>query len=159
MKAETHTTSPYIHALIHLIIGILFGAGLAISEMANPNAVLSFLDVSAMISQDSPYSPSGNWNPGLIFVMVTAILIGLIAYRIKHILIQPFFSNMWRLPSKLIIDKPLVFGAILFGIGWGLAGYCPGPGLTALINNPVEGVYFIGAMLLGSFIFKLTLAD
>jgi uncharacterized membrane protein YedE/YeeE len=67
---------------------------------------------------------------------------------------KPKFTSIWRLPSKLALDKPLIFGAILFGIGWGLAGYCPGPALTALVNNPMEGVYFLSSMLVGSFAFQ-----
>ncbi len=154
MTPNQDTSSPIFHLFMHLIIGVLFGAGLAISEMANPNAVLSFLDVSAIFTQDSPFSKNANWNPDLIFVMVSAISIGVLAYGIKRKLPQPKFSSIWRLPSKLTLDKPLIFGAILFGIGWGLAGYCPGPALTALVNNPMEGIYFISSMLVGSFLFQ-----
>lgn len=148
--------APYLHPLLHLLIGILFGAGLAISEMANPNAVLSFLDISSLFSQDSTFSPEGHWNPGLMFVMLAAISVGSVAYWLKRRRLLPVFSDRWRIPNTLALDKPLIMGAILFGIGWGLAGYCPGPALTALINNPQEGIYFIVAMLAGSFIFQVT---
>lgn len=154
MVSNQDKSSPIFHLFMHLIIGILFGAGLAISEMANPNAVLSFLDVSAIFTQDSPFSKNASWNPDLIFVMVSAILVGVLAYAIKNKMTHPKFTSIWRLPSKLTLDKPLIFGAIFFGIGWGLAGYCPGPALTALVNNPMEGVYFLSSMLVGSFAFQ-----
>lgn len=147
--------STTINALLHLIIGILFGAGLAISEMANPNAVLSFLDISAIFKQDSIYNSRGVWNPGLIFVMLAAIFVGFVAYAIKNKMPKPKFDKVWRLPSKLAVDKRLLIGASLFGIGWGLAGYCPGPAITAVVNNPIEALYFIASMLLGSFLFQL----
>lgn len=156
MTTKPLINSNYVNVLLHLFIGILFGAGLAISEMANPNAVLSFLDVSAIVFQDSPFSSHGNWNPGLIFVMLAAIAIGMIAYGVQRRMKQPKYDVIWRLPSKVSIDKTLIGGASLFGIGWGLAGYCPGPAVTALINNPMEGVYFIGAMLAGSYLFQLS---
>lgn len=156
MNSESKTKSVFFNLIAHLIIGILFGAGLAISEMANPNAVLSFLDVSAIFTQDSPFSAHGHWNPGLMFVMFAAICVGVIAYAIKHKMTKPKFASLWRLPSKRLLDKHLIIGASLFGIGWGLAGYCPGPAVTALINSPLEGVYFIGAMLIGSYLFQLS---
>ncbi len=156
MNAQIMTKSPTVNLVLHLVIGILFGAGLAISEMANPNAVLSFLDVSAIFTSDSPFRDNGQWNPGLIFVMLAAICVGFIAYGIKHRMSKPAFASLWRLPNKVAIDRHLIIGASLFGIGWGLAGYCPGPAVTALVNNPAEGIYFIGAMLAGSYLFQLS---
>lgn len=156
MMPESMTKSPIFNLVSHLVIGILFGAGLAISEMANPNAVLSFLDVSAIFTHDSPFHTDGLWNPGLIFVMIAAISIGIIAYAIKGKMTKPKYATSWRLPSKLALDKQLIIGASLFGIGWGLAGYCPGPAVTALINAPLEGISFICAMLVGSYLFQLS---
>lgn len=156
MTNQQRITLNPINIILHLFIGTLFGAGLAISEMANPNAVLSFLDISALFTNDSPFSPNGHWNPGLVFVMIAAIAVSFVAYRLKNTLKQPMLSSLWRIPSQAAIDKPLLIGASLFGIGWGLSGYCPGPAVTALANNPIEAVYFIGSMLIGSLIFQLS---
>ncbi|RCX02500.1 DUF6691 family protein [Marinomonas foliarum] len=125
-------------AIVTLITGILFGLGLAFSEMTNPAVVIGFLDIF------------GNWNPSLLIVMASAIAVGMLGYIIKNKQIKPLLSNKWQVPSLRHIDSKLIIGSVLFGIGWGLSGYCPGPGLTALINNPAEGFYFISALIIGS---------
>ncbi|MBJ7554075.1 DUF6691 family protein [Marinomonas spartinae] len=129
--------------LITLFCGILFGVGLALSQMTNPAVVLGFLDIF------------GNWNPSLIFVMGSAIVVGVISYAIKNGRQAPWLAKNWSVPTHTHIDAKLVIGSALFGIGWGLSGYCPGPGLTALVNNPQEGFYFIGAVIIGSGIFYI----
>jgi len=131
-----------MYAIITFLTGLLFGLGLAISEMTNPAVVIGFLDIF------------GEWNPSLIFVMGGAVSIGMIGYVIRNRRSKPWLADKWYVPTRRDIDKSLVLGAGLFGIGWGLSGYCPGPGLTALTNNPMEGVYFVGALITGSALFQ-----
>ncbi|WP_133012467.1 DUF6691 family protein [Marinomonas flavescens] len=128
---------------ITLICGLLFGFGLALSEMTNPAVVIGFLDIF------------GDWNPSLIIVMGSAVFVSMIGYLISKKQIKPFFTQVWSLPTSRIIDRKLVCGSALFGIGWGLSGYCPGPGLTSLTNNPAEGIYFVLALVLGSAIYHI----
>ncbi|PYF84799.1 hypothetical protein DFP75_101838 [Marinomonas alcarazii] len=125
-------------AIVTILAGILFGLGLAFAEMTNPAVVLGFLDIL------------GNWNPSLIIVMASAIAVGMLGYIIKKKQLKPLLSHSWQVPVMRQIDAKLIIGAILFGIGWGLSGYCPGPGLTALVNNPAEGFYFVIALIIGS---------
>lgn len=127
-----------MYAIITFICGLLFGLGLAFSEMTNPAVVLGFLDVF------------GNWNPSLIIVMASAIAVGMIGYLIKGKRLVPFVASKWQVPTLRQIDSKLIIGSALFGIGWGISGYCPGPGLTALVNNPSEGIYFVIALIVGS---------
>lgn len=130
-----------MYALITFLTGLLFGLGLAVSEMTNPTVVLGFLDLF------------GDWNPSLIFVMGGAVAVGMIGYVIRNRRSKPWLADKWYVPTRRDIDKNLILGSAMFGIGWGLSGYCPGPGLTALTNNPVEGVYFIASLIAGSAIF------
>lgn len=125
-------------AFISFISGLIFGLGLAVSEMTNPTIVIGFLDIF------------GEWNPSLIFVMMGAISVGLCAYAIQKKLTKPLFSDGWSIPILKHIDVKLIIGASLFGIGWGLSGYCPGPGLTAIVNNSSEAIYFVSALIAGS---------
>ena len=116
--------------------GLLFGLGLWLSGMANPRKVLDFLDVA------------GNWDPSLLLVMGGAVAVTLAAFR-------PVMK--WReiaIESKGV-DAPLVAGAALFGIGWGIGGYCPGPALTALSNLSVEAFVFVAAMIAGGLFARL----
>ncbi|WP_394179260.1 DUF6691 family protein [Marinomonas posidonica] len=129
-----------MYAFVTFITGLLFGLGLAISEMTNPAVVIGFLDIF------------GDWNPSLIAVMGGAISVGMLGYWIKNKRLSPIIANEWQVPNLKHIDRKLLIGAGLFGIGWGLSGYCPGPGLTALTNNPMEGIYFVGALIIGSSI-------
>lgn len=129
-----------MYAFVTFITGLLFGLGLAISEMTNPAVVIGFLDIF------------GDWNPSLIAVMGGAISVGMLGYWIKNKRLSPIIANEWQVPNLKHIDRKLLIGAGLFGIGWGLSGYCPGPGLTALTNNPMEGIYFVGALIIGSAI-------
>ncbi|KZN13145.1 DUF6691 family protein [Marinomonas sp. TW1] len=129
-----------MYAFVTFLTGLLFGLGLAISEMTNPAVVIGFLDIF------------GDWNPSLIAVMGGAIFVGMLGYWIKNKRLSPIIANEWQVPNLKHIDRKLLIGAGLFGIGWGLSGYCPGPGLTALTNNPLEGIYFVGALIVGSAI-------
>lgn len=128
--------------LIAFISGILFGVGLALSQMVNPDKVLNFLDIA------------GNWDPSLIFVMLGALLVTIISFRFILKRSAPLFDSKFYLAVKTEIDKPLIIGAALFGIGWGIAGYCPGPAVAGLgVGNP-EAVSILGAMLLGILVHR-----
>lgn len=123
-----------------LIAGLLFGAGLMISGMINPAKVIGFLDVF------------GAWDPSLAFVMLGGVAITAIGYRTVLRRSQPLFEPGFILPTRRDIDLPLLLGAGLFGIGWGLGGYCPGPALAGLGFGSVETLGFVGTMLLGMFV-------
>ena len=115
--------------------GFLFGIGLWLSGMANPRKVLDFLDVT------------GNWDPSLLLVMGGAVIVTAIAFR-------PLLRKR-PIDFKTSIDAPLVIGAALFGIGWGIGGYCPGPALTALSNLSADVLVFVAAMVGGGFLAKI----
>lgn len=127
------------------LCGMLFGTGLALAQMIDPNKVLAFLDLA------------GAWDPSLILVMgggagVTALLFPWVLRRPR-----PRLDSRFHLPTKLQLDGRLVSGAALFGIGWGLAGYCPGPALVALTLGTAEPWWFIVAMIAGSLACKVWL--
>lgn len=119
------------------LAGALFGAGLVVSGMSDPNKVLAFLDVL------------GAWDPSLLVVMAAAMGTAFLGYRIAWKRSKPLLAASFHVPDNRTIDGPLVAGAALFGLGWGLAGYCPGPALTALAIAPREAVWFVGAMIAG----------
>ncbi|MBU2033989.1 MAG: YeeE/YedE family protein, partial [Alphaproteobacteria bacterium] len=98
-----------------LIVGVIFGAGLALSDMINPARVLAFLDVA------------GAWDPTLAYVMGSALIPSAIAYRIRQRMDRPLLAQTFAIPESRRLDRPLLLGAALFGIGWGLVGLCPGP--------------------------------
>jgi uncharacterized membrane protein YedE/YeeE len=123
--------------------GLLFGAGLTISEMVNPEKILSFLDLF------------GDWNPALIFVMLGALLVTVPGFQLTQRKEQPFFAFKFLLPDKTAVDKKLLGGAILFGIGWGMVGLCPGPAVTALVTLRPDIFLFVAAVVVGMFSHKL----
>jgi uncharacterized membrane protein YedE/YeeE len=125
-----------------LIAGIIFGAGLVVSEMVNPVKVQGFLNIF------------GNWDPSLILVMGGAVVVTLISSRFILRRVAPMFTDSFELPVSTIIDRRLILGAVLFGLGWGLSGYCPGPGLVNALINPNEAMVFIPALLIGAWIGK-----
>ena len=123
--------------LASLLAGIVFGLGLVISGLANPAKVLNFLDVA------------GAWDPSLAFVMAGAVATTWLGYRLVLARPKPVYDACFHLPGSTAIDGRLLAGAAVFGVGWGLAGYCPGPAITALpLLNPATLV-FVAAMLLG----------
>lgn len=126
-----------------LLAGLIFGLGLIVSGMANPAKVLGFLDVA------------GNWDPSLAFVMGGAIAIGLLAFAVAGRRTSSLLGQEMRLPTARRIDQRLVAGSLLFGIGWGMAGFCPGPGLVSLGTGELKGVVFVAAMLAGMAVFEL----
>jgi uncharacterized membrane protein YedE/YeeE len=127
-------------ALTAYLCGTLFGLGLSISEMINPARVIGFLDVA------------GAWDPTLLLVMISAVVIALPLFTLIRQYSQPFFSDQFMLPTKTRLDPRLITGAILFGIGWGMAGLCPGPAITALASLSIEITGFVIAMLLGMWL-------
>ncbi|KFL28799.1 hypothetical protein JP75_24325 [Devosia riboflavina] len=123
--------------------GLLFGAGLYVSQMVDPLKVLRFLDFTAI--------PSGGWDPSLAFVIVPAILVMFIAVRIGRRRPAPLFDKEFHEPEYKRIDARLVGGAALFGVGWGMSGICPGPAI-ALIAFPPDGIWlFLAALVAGSY--------
>lgn len=128
-----------IRSLIILSIGALFGAGLAVSGMLNPAKVAGFLDLF------------GLWDPSLAFVMGGGVVVNFIGHRLVMKRGQPFFADSFKLPTSQDIDRKLIGGAALFGIGWGLAGLCPGPAVSSLLLNPQDGVAFVLLMLAGLY--------
>jgi uncharacterized membrane protein YedE/YeeE len=126
--------------LVIALSGILFGLGLGISEMVNPQRVLGFLDVL------------GDWDPTLIFVMLGALIVAVPGFQAAKLMHKPFLAITFHAPSRRDIDPKLVGGAVLFGIGWGLAGICPGPSLVALNSMQSEIGLFVVAMLAGIFV-------
>ncbi|MFO7029045.1 YeeE/YedE family protein [Limnospira fusiformis CCALA 023] len=130
--------------LIVLVSGILFGFGLGLSQMMDRDRVLGFLDVV------------GVWDPTLIFVLGGAVGVTAIAFRFVLRLPHPLFSHKFYLPTRQDIDPTLIMGAAIFGIGWGIAGYCPGPAITALVLGILNPVLFIIAMIAGSLAYTLS---
>ena len=125
--------------------GLLFGAGLALGGMTDPARVRGFLDVF------------GDWDPTLAFVMGGAVLVMAIAWRFVPRMAHPIFSEKFALPDTSDITLPLVGGAALFGVGWGIAGLCPGPGFAVLAIAPKQALIFCGSLLAGMALHKLTL--
>ncbi|MHB1947906.1 MAG: DUF6691 family protein [Gammaproteobacteria bacterium] len=129
--------------IVSFICGLLFGCGLTISNMINPIKIQNFLDIT------------GNWDPSLAFVMFSALVVTWIGYKLVLRKQRPEFTEKFLLPTKKSIDKPLILGSALFGIGWGLAGYCPGPSITALGLGIMDAVYFVVGMLASVIIYPI----
>ncbi len=129
--------------LASLVVGILFAIGLGISGMTRPEKVFGFLDVF------------GSWDASLIFVMIGAVIVHFIAFRFIVRRKSPLLSPQWHLPTKKEITFPLIVGAFLFGVGWALAGYCPGPALTSLASLQSRPLIFFVSMIFGMILFRL----
>ncbi len=128
--------------LSSLLAGLLFGLGLIVSGMANPAKVLGFLDIA------------GRWDPSLAFVMAGAIAVGSVAFAVARRRQTALLGGALMLPPARGIDRRLLGGSLLFGIGWGLAGFCPGPAWVALGMGESKAVLFVAAMLLGMGAFE-----
>jgi uncharacterized membrane protein YedE/YeeE len=124
-------------SLISLALGALFGVGLAVSGMIQPKKVQDFLDVS------------GSWDPSLLLVMGGALLVTFVTFPLILKRSQPVLGHKFHLPAARTVDAKLVIGAALFGIGWGLGGFCPGPALVGLSTGSRAAMIFVVAMLLG----------
>jgi len=127
--------------VISLVAGLLFGAGLTISGMINPEKILDFLDVSAISSR--------SWDPSLALVFVAALLPMLLAYRIRDRMTAPLSSDKFIVPNNETIDRRLLVGSAIFGVGWGLIGLCPGPAISGLAFGKIESILFVAAMFAG----------
>lgn len=128
-----------------LLSGLVFGLGLIVSGMANPAKVLGFLDLT------------GDWDPSLAFVMAGAIAVGIVAFAVARKRTVSLLGADMKLPTARHIDRRLLGGSALFGIGWGIAGFCPGPGLVALGMGKVKALVFVVAMLAGMAVYELSL--
>lgn len=126
------------------VSGALFGAGLYVSQMVDPEKVLRFLDFSAI--------PSGGWDPSLAFVMGGGLIVMMLAVQYgRRRMGKPLFDNRFHEPEFNRIDAPLVVGAALFGIGWGMSGICPGPAISLIAFVPSNLLVFLLAMFVGSY--------
>lgn len=130
--------------VIALGAGLLFGAGLAISGMFDPAKVLGFLDIAAF--------GSGGWDPSLAFVMVGGLAVTMPVFLYARSRARPLAATQFQKPGATAIDRRLMLGALIFGIGWGLVGYCPGPALAALAFGATGTILFVLAMIAGMFI-------
>ncbi|MDP8900476.1 MAG: YeeE/YedE family protein [Actinomycetota bacterium] len=126
-----------LRAAAALVSGLVFGLGLAVSGMMNPAKVIGFLDVA------------GDWDPTLAFVMGGALLIAVPAYRLVPKRGRPVLEEKFSVPEKKAVDAPLLWGSALFGVGWGIVGFCPGPAIAALGTGLLPVFAFVAAMLAG----------
>jgi uncharacterized protein len=126
-----------MRGLSGFLAGLVFGLGLVISGMANPAKVLNFLDLA------------GHWDPSLAFLMGGATLTAFVGYRLAWRRPKPVLAERFEIPSSTAIDRPLLAGAAIFGIGWGIGGFCPGPALTSLPLLAPGTLVFVPAMLVG----------
>ncbi len=124
------------------LIGLIFGVGIMISGMANPAKVLNFFDIA------------GSWDPSLAFVMGGALVATLVGYRVVLNRPSPFFDTGFHLPWRRDIDLPLLAGSATFGVGWGIAGFCPGGAIPALGTGRVEVFLFMAALIAGILVAK-----
>lgn len=125
------------------VAGLVFAVGLVVGGMTQPSKVVGFLDFF------------GDWDPSLIFVMGGAVLVHTVLYRLVRKRGQPVFDLQFHVPTRRDFNLPLILGAALFGVGWGLGGYCPGPGLVSVPTLGAEALVFVGTMALGMFGYKL----
>ena len=137
----TRTTT---HRWSEFIVGLLFGWGLLISGMTDPGKVIGFLDLT------------GLWDPSLALVMGGAIAVGFFAFGAAKKRTRNFLGGALHLPTSSDIDKRLILGALLFGAGWGLAGFCPGPGIVSMAAGQPKAAVFVVAMLAGMLVFEWT---
>ena len=135
-----------MHRAIEFIVGLLFGWGLLLSGMSDPGKVQGFLDLF------------GAWDPSLAFVMGGAIFVGVFAFALARKRTATFIGGALHLPTRRDIDQPLVVGALIFGAGWGLAGFCPGPGIVSMAAGQPKAALFVIAMLAGMLAHKFLLA-
>ena len=129
--------------LISFLCGLVFGVGLIVSQMSNPAKIIGFLDIS------------GQWDPSLAFVMGGAVAVFAIAYRLALRRHAPLFDKSFLVPEKIRLDKPLIVGSLIFGVGWGLAGFCPGPAIVSSGFGDPRVWVFVVAMLAGMFLLRV----
>jgi uncharacterized protein len=134
--------------VVALLAGLLFAFGLVLSGMTQPAKVMGFLNIGGLAQGVSWKAAPGYWDPSLAFVMGGALMVTLLAFAITPRRAKPWFAETFVLPTKKEVDAPLLIGAAMFGMGWGLAGYCPGPALASL-SLGADALIFTGAMLVG----------
>jgi uncharacterized protein len=132
--------------LLQFAIGLIFGLGLLLSGMSDPAKVLNFLDIAGI--------SAGTWDPSLAFVMAGAVGIGFVGYRYVLRRPQPFLAERFHLPTRRDLDLRIVTGPAIFGVGWGLAGFCPGPALTAIGFGSRAAFIFVVAMFAGMWLVR-----
>jgi uncharacterized membrane protein YedE/YeeE len=142
MNKQEKSNSHMKTAIAALAVGFIFAIGLGISGMTKPSKVVGFLDLF------------GKWDPSLMFVMVGAIAVHFVTYKIISKRATPLLVPNWQVPTKTDLTPALVIGALLFGIGWGLGGFCPGPAMTSLASLQSKPVIFVISMLAGMYLFK-----
>ena len=131
-----------MNAVSAFVVGLLFGVGLIISGMTDPSKIIGFLDLA------------GAWDPSLAFVMGGAILVGFVAFHFARKRTVSFLGGAMHLPAARHIDRELILGSLAFGVGWGLAGYCPGPAVVALGAGQDKAVVFVIAMIAGMALYE-----
>ncbi|MBN9604449.1 MAG: YeeE/YedE family protein [Afipia felis] len=134
--------SALLRLLVSLATGAIFGFGLSLSGMVDPARVIGFLDVA-----------SGHWDPSLAFVLGGALLVALPGVAIQRRMARPALDEQFHLPTRTVIDRPLVLGSAIFGVGWGLGGLCPGPAVAALSIGLVPSFIFAAAMAAGMMLY------
>jgi len=130
-------------SIVTFTVGFIFAIGLGVARMTQPQKVIAFLNVQ-------------NWDPSLLFVMVGAIATHALFYPMIRRRHSPLFDTKWHLPTRQDITPRLILGSALFGIGWGIGGYCPGPALTSLASGDRQTIAFVAAMLAGMWVFQKT---
>lgn len=133
----------HLHRIAEFVVGLLFGLGLMLSGMTDPGKVIGFLDLF------------GTWDPSLALVMGGAIMVGFFAFTVAKKRTSSFLGGALRLPTNTDIDKKLLIGSLLFGAGWGLAGFCPGPALVSMADGQPKALVFVLAMFVGMLGFEL----
>ncbi len=131
-----------MHRLTEFLVGLLFGWGLLISGMTDPGKVIGFLDLA------------GAWDPSLAFVMGGGVLVGLVGFTLAKKRTTSLLGSAMHLPTSRDIDRRLVLGSLTFGAGWGLAGFCPGPGIVAMGAGESKAALFVVAMIAGMLVFE-----
>lgn len=129
--------------LVSFGVGLLFAIGLVISGMTQPQKIISFLNPE-------------QWDPALLFVMLGAVGIHFISYPLIKRRSSPLLDSKWHVPTRKDVTTRLILGSALFGIGWGIAGFCPGPALTSIVSGDIRSFYFVGSMILGMWAFQKT---
>ena len=130
------------HAIAAAFAGLLFGYGLSLSRMVDRHVVLGFLDVT------------GHWDPTLVFVLAGAVGVALVGYRLVLARARPVLAQTFQIPTRTSIDAPLLIGAAVFGVGWGLSGYCPGPAISASALGVANALVFLASMLAGMMVYR-----
>ena len=133
----------HISRISEFVVGLMFGVGLMASGMTDPGKVIGFLDLF------------GAWDPSLALVMGGAVVVGFFAFALAKKRTTTFLGGALRFPTSTQMDKPLVIGSLIFGAGWGLGGFCPGPALVSMADGQSKAMLFVAAMLVGMLGFEL----